>query len=120
MNLDSSSTWRCEQGLQLLHLSVAVLCLCSAFLAEAATPAASTAPPLSDDALEARFWACDVLATQTVLSAAEGVQCVRWQDELKQRRFDGDFERLLAWWRANKAEQHARRQAVVEVRDATR
>ncbi len=63
----------------------------------------------SDDALEARFWACDVASTHTVLSAAEGAQCVRWQDELKQRRFGGDFERLLDWWRAHKAEQHARR-----------
>jgi len=99
-----SSTWHCEQGLKLLHLSVAALCLCAAGLAHAGAPR-----PLSDEALEARFWDCDVLATQTVLSAAEGAQCVRWQDELKQRRFDGDFARLLAWWQANKAEQHARR-----------
>jgi hypothetical protein len=70
---------------------------------------ANPLPTLSDEALEARFWACDVASTHMVLSAAEGAQCVRWQDELKQRRFGGDFERLLAWWRTHKAEQHARR-----------
>lgn len=100
-----SSTWHCgHHGLQPLHLCVAALCLSAAGLAQAADPR-----PLSDEALEARFWTCDVLATQTVLSAAEGAQCVRWQDEFKQRRFGGDFARLLAWWQANKAEQHARR-----------
>lgn len=92
-----------ERGLHALHLSVAALCLAASGLAHA------NPPPLSDDALEARFWACDVASTHTVLSAAEGAQCVRWQDELKQRRFGGDFGRLLAWWQANKAEQHARR-----------
>jgi hypothetical protein len=98
------TTWPCRNGLWLLRLSIAALSLGAAGLAQANTPA-----PLSDEALEARFWACDVASTHTVLSAVEGAQCVRWQDELKQRRFDGDFERLLAWWRAHKAEQHARR-----------
>jgi len=96
--------WHNERGLRSLHLSVAALCVAASSLGHA-NPAAA----LSDEALEARFWACDVASTQTVLSAAEGAQCVRWQDELKARRFDGDFERLLVWWRANKAEQHARR-----------
>lgn len=83
---------------------VAVLSVASSALAHAGPLLA-----LSDDALEARFWACDVASTHTELSAAEGAQCVRWQDELKQRRFGGDFNRLLDWWRAHKAEQHARR-----------
>jgi hypothetical protein len=89
-----------------LHLGgLAALCVASS-VAFAAEP---SAPALSDEALEARFWACDVASTHTVLSAAEGAQCVRWQDELKQRRFGGDFGRLLAWWQEHKAEQHARR-----------
>lgn len=29
--------------------------------------------------------------------------------EVKQRRFDGDFERLLAWWRDHKARERALR-----------
>lgn len=94
---------------------VAMWCLGAAGLAQAGTPAT-----LSDEALEARFWACDVMATQTVLSTAEGAQCVRWTDELKQRRFDGDFGRLLAWWQAHKAEQHARHQRALAQRAAQR
>lgn len=92
-------------GLRLLHLSVAALCIAASGLTHA-----NPNSKLSDAALEARFWACDVASIHTVLSPAEGAQCVRWQDELKQRRFGGDFERLLDWWRANKAEQHALRQ----------
>lgn len=99
----SDSNWRCGHGLRLLHLSVAAGCLAAAGLAHGAPPA-----PLSDEALEARFWTCDVRSTQAMLPPGDGAQCVRWQDELKRRRFDGDFERLLVWWRAHKAEQHAR------------
>jgi hypothetical protein len=106
-----SNQWH---GLRPLHLCIAALCVAGSGLAHA-----NAGPTLSDAALEARFWACDVASTHTALSAAEGAQCVRWQDELKQRRFGGDFERLLAWWRANKAEQHARRQTAVEVSNAT-
>jgi hypothetical protein len=90
-----------------VQLSVVAPCLVACTLATLAQ--ANPLTTLSDEALEARFWACDVASTHTVLSAAEGAQCVRWQDELKQRRFGGDFERLLAWWRTHKAEQHARR-----------
>ena len=98
------STWQCRQGLRLLHVSIAVLCLCTNSLAQAVPPAA-----LSDEALEERFWDCDALSTVAALPSDEGVQCVLWTDELKQRRFDGDFVRMLDWWREHKAEQHARR-----------
>jgi hypothetical protein len=94
------------RSLRALRLGgLAALCVATSIAAGAETKA----PALSDEALEARFWACDVASTHTVLSAAEGAQCVRWQDELKQRRFGGDFGRLLAWWQEHKAEQHARR-----------
>lgn len=110
-----SSTWHCQQGLRLLHLSIAALCLSAAGL----TQAQPTEPiSLTDEALEARFWDCDVLSTETVLSPADGAQCVMWQDELKERRFGGDFTRLIAWWQEHKAEQHARRKAFVLLDDA--
>lgn len=111
----TESSWHDERTLRALHLSIAALCLAASGLGHA-----NPVPSLSDEALEARFWACDVASTHTVLSAAEGAQCVRWQDELKARRFDGDFERLLVWWRANKAEQHARRLPPAVERNAAR
>jgi hypothetical protein len=98
------TTWHGRRSLRWLHFGVATLSVALSGLAQA-----NPTPALSDQALEARFWACDVASTQAVLSAAEGAQCVRWQDEFKLRRFGGDFDRLLAWWQANKAEQHARR-----------
>ncbi len=91
-----------------MRVRLSVLAPCLMVCALTTLAQANPLPALSDDALEARFWACDVASTHTVLSAAEGAQCVRWQDELKQRRFGGDFARLLDWWRAHKAEQHAR------------
>lgn len=66
--------------------------------------------PLSDAELETAFWDCDALATREVLSPSDGAQCAILSDELKQRRFDGDFARLLAWWRDNKAREHAARE----------
>lgn len=99
-----ASSWNGQQTLRPLHLFTAVLCLCAAGLVHAATPTR-----LTDEALEARFWDCDARATVEVLSPGHGAQCVVWHDELKQRRFGGDFERMLAWWRDQKTEQHARR-----------
>ena len=32
--------------------------------------------------------------------------CVANYEELKQTKFGGDFEKLLAWWRLNKIAQH--------------
>jgi hypothetical protein len=64
---------------------------------------------LSDAQLEDRFWSCDVLATTQVLPAHAAAQCAQWADELKQRRFGGDFDQLLAWWQARKPAEHARR-----------
>jgi hypothetical protein len=76
---------------------------------------AQTARPafadLDDATIENAFWHCDVRATQVALEPAEGVLCERLADALKQRRFDGDFTRLLAWWREHKGAEHARRGA---------
>lgn len=66
---------------------------------------------LTDAQLEDRFWTCDVLATTQVLLAHDGAQCALWTDELKQRRFGGDLDQLLAWWQAHKPAEHGRRLA---------
>lgn len=61
--------------------------------------------------LEQLFWDCDARATREALSAGDGALCASLTDELKLRLFDGDFDQLLAWWRAGKAAEHARRGA---------
>ena len=68
-----------------------------------------TSQRVSDTVLEQRFWDCDARATLELLSLEDGVQCTTWLDELKERRFGGDFGEFLVWWQEHKAEQHAQR-----------
>jgi hypothetical protein len=56
--------------------------------------------------LEKAFWVCDYAGTNGVVGPDQAAACIAITDELKQTKFDGDFERLVAWWRLNKAAQH--------------
>jgi hypothetical protein len=77
--------------------------------AQAPSPHSVALKQWDDEKLERAFWDCDTRSTREVLSMADGVLCVTLSDELKQRRFGGDFTRLMAWWRAHKDAEHARR-----------
>lgn len=68
--------------------------------------AATTA--LSVDELEQVFWLCDWRSMLEALDAGSYAVCAATADELKARRFGGDFDRMLAWWRQNKPAEHAR------------
>ena len=52
------------------------------------------------DRLKAHYLACDHAATQSVLHPAAAAVCSAVAEALLQRGFDGDLDRLLAWWRA--------------------
>jgi hypothetical protein len=73
-------------------------------------PAKSMAAPevvsarLTD--LEDAFWVCDYLATTRGVSDIG--TCTTIYDALKERRFSGDFDKLVDWWRQNKVAQHQR------------
>lgn len=56
--------------------------------------------------LERAFWACDSAATTRGVHGAAGVACGNATEQLKQRKFNGDFAAMLAWWRENKAAMH--------------
>jgi hypothetical protein len=71
-----------------------------------AAPAAMTAGGLSGSELEQAFWMCDYIGTTQSVDGATAVACVTITDELKVKRFDGDFDALLAWWRSNKPAAH--------------
>jgi hypothetical protein len=62
--------------------------------------------------LEKIFWACDHAASRSFVDADTGAACVSYTDRLKQRKFNGDFGALLAWWQANKAAEHLALDAV--------
>jgi hypothetical protein len=101
---------RCISNLTLLAV-VGGACVAGLFVATNAHALSPDWSRVEDAQLEVFFWDCDARATQEVLSAGAGAVCAMAHDELRRRRFDGDLERLLAWWRAHKADEHGRRGA---------
>jgi hypothetical protein len=67
-----------------------------------AEPSRSTVAALSLEHLKTSYLACDKTASETVLDLSAYQRCALIADELLQRGFDGDFDRMLAWWRAEK------------------
>ena len=83
--------------------------LLAAALSLAALPRPAAAEPVPTsiaafplDHLKASYLACDKAATEAVLDAAAYQRCAVVGDELLKRGFDGDLDRLLAWWRVEK------------------
>jgi hypothetical protein len=56
--------------------------------------------------LEKAFWACDHAATVGPIDTDSAIACGSVTETLKQRRFDGDFGAMLAWWRQHKEAEH--------------
>jgi hypothetical protein len=52
--------------------------------------------------LEKTFWQCEQAAGAKTLDAVMAAHCDAVTDELKKRKFGGDFERLLQWWQQNR------------------
>jgi hypothetical protein len=57
-------------------------------------------------ALEKAFWACDHAATTGRIDSGAAITCGTVTEALKQRKFDGDFNAMLTWWRQHKEVQH--------------
>jgi hypothetical protein len=56
--------------------------------------------------LEKTFWMCDHAAIKGMIDVNQAVVCGAITDELRREKFDGDFDKLLTWWRLNKAAEH--------------
>jgi hypothetical protein len=56
--------------------------------------------------LEKAFWKCDYAVTTTGVGLGEGAWCAEISDELKNRKFAGDFRAMLVWWQQNKAAEY--------------
>ena len=52
--------------------------------------------------LKLAYLGCDRAANEGTLDVPSFQRCVFVGDELLRRGFDGDFDRLIAWWRAEK------------------
>lgn len=56
--------------------------------------------------LERAFWVCDHAATTRGVDGSSAITCGVITEDLKVRKFSGDFNAMLAWWRLNKATEH--------------
>jgi hypothetical protein len=93
-------------------LGCIALAMLPALVAAQPAPEGPGVPPparsgLADHELEPAYWACDHAATVSMLDAPSAMYCGQVTEDLLQRRFGGDFDAMLAWWRENKSAQHA-------------
>ena len=54
------------------------------------------------------FWFCDFAATRLGVDFQMAAACGIATEQLQRSKFGGNFERLMVWWQANKADQHRR------------
>ena len=74
--------------------------------AHASDIARNTALSSDTTDLEHSFWVCDYAGTNGVVDPNQAAVCIAVTAELKQVKFDGDFDHLVAWWRAHKLARH--------------
>jgi hypothetical protein len=79
------------------------LLLCTAVPAQ--TVGADRIARLDVAQLKTAYLACDEQASEHVLDIGSAMLCSQIAEALKQRAFDGDFTRLIEWWRVAKAER---------------
>ena len=66
---------------------------------------AQTSKPLKDlplSEIEKAFWVCDYASSNSFLDQGVAATCSYTFEELKSRKFKGDWPAFLAWWKANK------------------
>jgi hypothetical protein len=78
---------------------------CLAALAISCAAIAQAPIDVRTDQLKTAYLVCDEQATQTILDFGEAARCSQIAEALLKQVFDGDFERLLQWWRVAKAER---------------
>jgi len=72
--------------------------------AAAAEDAAGAALSIAE--VERAFWACDHAATVGRIDTGTAITCGGLTEMLKVRKFGGDFNAMLAWWRLHKEAEH--------------
>ena len=60
---------------------------------------------LPDPDLERLFLRCESESSERMMDFSEAALCSISLETLKQRRFGGDFNALLAWWRLQREER---------------
>lgn len=58
------------------------------------------------DEIEKAFWVCDYAASIRLVDMGSAIVCSHLTEALKQHKFDGDFDAMLAWWQQHKEVEH--------------
>lgn len=64
-------------------------------------------PQIASADLERMFWQCDYVSNTFGVGLQEGAYCFTIYEEVKKRKFGGDFGAMLAWWQQNKSIEYA-------------
>ena len=94
---------------QTLFSNAAAALLVAASLVAVAAPARAQpgiGAELRMAELEKAFWACDHAATAGRIDSGTAITCGGLTETLKQRKFNSDFNAMLAWWRQHKEAEH--------------
>lgn len=67
--------------------------------------------------VERIFWDCDFQSRQRMLAFEDACICSVMFERLKAEKFNGEFDRLLEWWRINKEREYAARAEASRERD---
>jgi hypothetical protein len=78
------------------------LALCTSMMAFAQQAGGDRLDSVSVDELKRVYLACDRVASQQLLDSATAAHCSLAGEALQKRAFEGSFDQLLAWWRAEK------------------
>jgi hypothetical protein len=54
------------------------------------------------DQIERLFWICDHTASTEGVTGVEGIACGEATEQVRLRKFGGNFEAMLVWWREKK------------------
>ena len=82
-----------------------------------AAPERSGLAALTAEELKSAYLECDRLAAATFLNAGGAANCSVVHEELKQRVFDGDFQRLLDWWQVQRTAPRTAQGEIVPTRE---
>jgi hypothetical protein len=112
MFLPASTGRSKEKSMNATLRGAAVVCLALHFSFACAQTSSliesSSAKTLSADDLKRMYLACDLSASTTGLPMSDVMRCSMVSEELKQRVFGNDFDRLLAWWRIHRRDPRER------------
>jgi hypothetical protein len=97
-------------NVSLSRAAAVCLVLCVQVIDGQAHPTAQLPDPknLTPVELKRVYLACETAATAARMSGPDAMHCSMVAETLRQQVFDGDIEKLLAWWRTHRPDASGR------------